>query len=102
MKTMVLAIALLAGGGMSTYALQETSVDTTSISVTQQEDVYVKISFSDLNSNVQNAITKLSDKYTVKELAYNAEKKLTKVTLISKEDESQTVVLLDDEGKQIQ
>lgn len=99
---MVLAIALLAGGGMSTYALQETSVDTTSISVTQQEDVYVKISFSDLNSNVQNAITKLSDKYTVKELAYNAEKKLTKVTLISKEDESQTVVLLDDEGKQIQ
>lgn len=101
MKTMALAIALMLGVGMSTYALQEATAKTTIESVAQQEDVYVKISFDDLNSSVQSAITKLSEEYTVKELAYNVEKKLTKVTLISKADQSEKIVILDDEGKEV-
>ncbi|WP_085534977.1 hypothetical protein [Massilibacteroides vaginae] len=102
MKTMVLAFALTLCAGISTYAQQDVAEKSTIEYVAQQEDVYVKISFDDLNSNVQNAITKLSEEFTVKELAYNVEKKLTKITLVSKADESEKIVILDDEGKAIQ
>lgn len=102
MKTVVLAIALMIGAGITTFAQAEVTEKATIENVVLQEDVYVKISFNDLNSNVQNAITKLSEQFTVKELAYNVEKKLTKVTLVSKADESEKIVILDDEGKTIE
>lgn len=101
MKTMVLAIALMVGVGMTAYAQQEAPVKA-AIENVAQEDAYVKITFDELNSNVQAAITNLSAENTVKDLAYNVEKKLTKVTLVSKTDESEKIVILDDEGKEVQ
>lgn len=102
MKTIVLAIALMTGAGMTTYAQQATTMNAPIERIAQQEDVFVKISFDDLNDNVKAAITKLAEEYNIKELAYNVEKKLTKVTLTSKADDSETEVILDDEGKTIQ
>lgn len=102
MKTIVLAIALMVGTGVTTYAQQEMSVNTPIESVAQQEEVFVKIAFDDLNDNVKAAITKLAEEYNIKELGYNVEKKLTKVSLISKADESESVVILDDEGKEVE
>jgi predicted Zn-dependent protease len=67
----------------------------------QQDDSYANINFEDLNEKVQQAVQKLIDRYDISSLQYNAEKKLTKVTATSKEDQSVKTVYFDDEGKEV-
>lgn len=62
----------------------------------QQDDSYANINFEDLNEKVQQAVQKLIDRYDISSLQYNAEKKLTKVTATSKEDQSVKTVYFDD------
>lgn len=106
MKTFVLSIALMMTGSVVAFGdnVQRVEIpqDETTEVVVQQEEVYEEIALADLNEQVQTAINSLSDAYTIKALAYNAEKKLTKVTVISKVDEKESVVILDNEGKLVQ
>lgn len=107
MKTFVLSIALMMAGSVVSFGHNaqgfDNPQDTTEAVVQQeQEDVYTEVALTDLNEKVQTAINSLTDAYTIKALGYNAEKKLTKVTLISKVDEKESVVILDDEGKLVQ
>lgn len=106
MKTIVLSIAFIAASSLVAFSANvqqdENSQTTVENVVTQEEDVYTDIELADLNENVQAAINSLSETFTVKSITYNAEKKLTKVSLISKEDEKESVVILDDEGKAVQ
>ena len=67
----------------------------------QQDDSYANINFEDLNEKVQQAVQKLIDRYDISSLQYNAEKKLTKVTATSKEDQSVKTVYFDDEVKEV-
>lgn len=67
----------------------------------QQDDSYANINFEDLNEKVQQAVQKLIDRYDISSLQYNAEKKLTKVTATSKEDQLVKTVYFDDEGKEV-
>lgn len=67
----------------------------------QQDDSYANINFEDLNEKVQQAVQKLIDRYDINSLQYNAEKKLTKVTATSKEDQSVKTVYFNDEGKEV-
>lgn len=66
-----------------------------------QEDGFVEVKLEDLNENVKKAVEAYSETDTVKTIEYNAEKKLTKVTLVSKADSTEKVVTLDDEGKEV-
>lgn len=101
MKTMMLAIAIVFG--TSAFANVQSSLnDSNSVIAINQtnDDGYVDAKFDDLNEKVQTTIRGYIESYDVTALAYNAEKKLTKVTLLSKSDESIKVVILDDEGKE--
>lgn len=100
-KSMMLAIAIVLG--TSAFAnvnspLNESNA-ITAVSQTN-DDGYVDVKFEDLNEKVQTAVQGYTEAFDVTALAYNAEKKLTKVTLSSKADKSVKVVILDDEGKE--
>lgn len=75
------------------------SVET--FAVMQQEDGFVNVKFEELNEKVQAAVRSLIDQYDINMLEYDAEKKITKVTATSKEDQSQKIVYFDDEGKEV-
>ena len=101
MKLMMLAIAIVFG--TSAFAnVQSLSVENNAVVAISQsnDDGYVDVKFEDLNEKVQAAIQGYTESYNVTALAYSADKKLTKVTLSSKSDESIKVVILDDEGKE--
>ncbi|HMM03460.1 MULTISPECIES: hypothetical protein [unclassified Dysgonomonas] len=101
MKLMMLAIAIVFG--TSAFAnVQSLSVENNAVVAVSQanDDGYVDVKLEDLNEKVQAAIQGYTESYNVTALAYNADKKLTKVTLSSKSDESIKVVILDDEGKE--
>lgn len=100
-KFMMLAIAIVFG--TSVFAnVQSSSSENTIIAAIGQttEDGYVDVKFEDLNEKVQATIQGYLELYDVTALAYNADKKLTKVSLSSKADQSVKVVILDEEGKE--
>jgi uncharacterized protein YkwD len=65
------------------------------------DDGFVEVKLEDLSTAVQAAVNALTQEYDVKALKYNAEKQLTKVKLIKKEDKSKKTVYFDIEGKEV-
>lgn len=102
MKKIILAVAFIAGIGLFTEAKAQQGNETTVTieASTSQDNEFTDVKIEDLNENVQATINGFSEEYTVKALAYNTDKKVTKVTLESKEDQSEKIVLLNDEGKE--
>lgn len=101
MKLMMLAIAVVFG--TSAYASEKSvSFEMDSVATVSQsnDEGYVDVKFEDLNEKVQTAVRGYTELYDVTSLAYNAEKKLTKVTLSLKADQTVKIVILDDEGKE--
>ncbi|NLY23993.1 MAG: hypothetical protein GX042_03125 [Bacteroidales bacterium] len=68
---------------------------------TTGDDGFVEVKLEDLSTAVQAAVNALTQEYDVKALKYNAEKQLTKVKLIKKEDKSKKTVYFDIEGKEV-
>lgn len=102
-KTMMLAVAVVLGtsafANVQSYSLNES--DSSIVAVNQtNDDGYKEVKFEDLNEKVQATIQSYTELYDILALAYNTEKKLTKVTLSLRGDQSVKVVLLDDEGKE--
>lgn len=101
-KSTMLAIAIILGtsafASVNSNPLNEDNAIET-VSQTN-DDGFVAVKFGDLNEKVQAAIQGYTEAFDVTALAYNAEKKLTKVTLSSKADQSVKIVILDDEGKE--
>ncbi len=102
MKKVLLLFALILGTSVLVCAQQvekqeckNQSVETT---VVAEEDFKV-VELSALPEKVQEAVNKLSGENTVKEIAWNEETKQAKVTLTV--DDADKVVLLDEEGKEI-
>lgn len=103
MKTIVLSIALMMAGSTAMFATSAQDQDPVATTVqAPAEEGYKEVELKDLNENVQAAVNSLSEVYTIKALAYHAEKKLTKVSLVSKVDEKESVVILDNEGKAVE
>lgn len=101
MKSMMLAIAIVLGTSAFVNAQSSISENNAIVAISQtNDDGYVEVKFEDLNEKVQEAIKGYTELYDVTALAYNAEKKHTKVTLSLKADQSAKVVILDDEGKE--
>lgn len=66
-----------------------------------QDDGFADVKLEELNEKVQNAVRAIAEKYDLSSLQYQAEKKVTRVRGISKEDQSQKEFYLDEEGNEI-
>jgi len=104
MKKILLSLAVMAGvsvfanaGNVNERVFANEAVEVVSL----EDDGFVEVKLEDLNENVKKAIDAYSETDTVKTIAYNAEKKLTKVTFTSKSDDSSKEVTFDDEGKEV-
>jgi len=65
------------------------------------DDGFVEVKLEELSPAVQAAVNALTQEYDVKALKYNAEKQLTKVKLIKKDDQSKKTLFFDAEGKEV-
>ena len=102
MKKMILTIAMIAGmtaicNIQTLQAVSQFQIE----SVSQDENGFVEVKLEELNPEVQSAVNALLVDYDLKVLKHNAEKQLTKVVLISKQDQSEKKVLLDEKGKEV-
>ena len=102
MKKIIL-FAILLAGGISFASAQSTTepqtVATTQVVVT---DGYKEVALTDLSEAVQAAVKNLAgDTFDVKKVEFNEEKGLTRVTLTSKADATEKVVILDKDGKDV-
>ncbi len=94
MAAMTLVCASAVNVQTNVKNVQETSIN-------QTDDGFKTVKLEELNTQVQAAIKGYDANYTIKSLTYNAEKSLTKVTLISKTDSKEKVVILNAEGKEV-
>src|SRR5690606_27453316 len=102
MKKVILIIALVASLiAMSNVQEMNAMSEQPTTAIIWGDDGYVDIKFEDLTLAVQASVTSFKLEYDVKALKYNAEKKLTKVVLIKKDDQTAKTVYLDDEGKKV-
>lgn len=100
-RTMMLAVVVVLGTSAFANTQSSLTENDVIVAVSQvNDDGYEEVKFEDLNEKVQAAIQGYTELYDVKALAYNAEKKLTRVTLSLISDQSIKVVILDDEGKE--
>ena len=99
------AIMLLLFGCANANANKEAktiSVETEEMIVSDLvQDEFKSVNLEDLSEKVREAVNAFQETYTTKSLAYDEAKKQVKVTLISKADESEKVVILDEEGKEV-
>jgi hypothetical protein len=101
MKKVILCAALMIGCVAFANARFTVSSATVSTEVTNGD--YKEVALADLSDVVQEAVKNLAGEvYEVKKLEFDAEKELTRVTLTQKEDNTEKVVLLNKEGKEVE
>lgn len=104
MKKIILFAILLVGGiSFASAQCDSTKVQTTdSTEQVVSTDNYKEVALTDLSAVVQTAVTNLAgDTFDVKKVEFDADKEVTKVTLTKKDDQSEKVVILDKEGKDV-
>lgn len=101
MKKMLLSIAFVAGTCVFLNAARgDSQVVSAEIAVcVNQDGDFTEVKLENLNENVQKAIEAYTETHVIKVIGYNAEKKQAKVVFVSKADESEKIVIIDDEGK---
>jgi hypothetical protein len=104
MKKLFLSIVMIIGFSVFCNAQTVPTVQTNQAGVkvsvaVSEEDGYQAVKMEELSQVVQDAIKNNYTDLTVKALAYNAEKKLTKVTFVTANGENK-VVILNEEGKE--
>jgi hypothetical protein len=102
MKKFTLSLILLAG--FITFAnaqvVTETQIEADNQIITN--DDFTEVALTDLSEVIQEAIKNLvGETYELKKVEFNEEKELTRVTLVSKEDEEEKCVILDKEGNEV-
>ena len=101
MKKVLLSIMLTVGAYTFTCAQAPIVDENPTVTVAQEDDGYKDVKLEDLSEKVQSAIKDNYSNYTVKSTSYNEEKKLAKVTFTSKEDQSEKIVILNEEGEEL-
>ncbi|HHX32261.1 MAG TPA: hypothetical protein GX712_06695 [Bacteroidales bacterium] len=102
MKKMILSFALIAGMFLITNLNVANASEKPSISIVTEDDGFVEVRLQDLNEKIQASINDLTTEYDVKTLKYNEEKKLAKVVLIKKDDQSTKKVYFNENGEKIE
>ena len=102
MKKMILCLAVLAGGFTAAVANDLVVLSTVNSEVVVGNEEFEAIEFKDLSETVQKAIVTLAgDTYEVKKLEFEKTKEQTRVTLQEKGTETEKVVVLDKDGKEV-
>ncbi|NCB26243.1 MAG: hypothetical protein EOM62_12335, partial [Bacteroidia bacterium] len=103
MKKVILSIAISASLLTATNLQQVNAANNQSaIAIVLDDDGFVDVQLTSLNPAVQASLTTFTTEYDIKSLKYNAEKQLTKVKLVKKDDQSERKVFLDAQGKEVQ
>lgn len=103
MKKVILSVAIITGLVISTNVQKVHAIDEQpSVTMILGDDGFVDVQLQDLSEAVQAAVSAFTQEYDITALKYNAEKQLTKVKLTKKDDQSEKVVYLDAEGKEVQ
>lgn len=103
MRKVLLSVTILAGTCIFISAARDptSAVNIEIAHLVGQDDGFIEIKLESLNENVQKAINAYSETCVIKVIGFNEEKKLTKVSFVSKTDESEEILIFDDEGKLI-
>jgi len=102
MKKVILTITLVASMiAMSQVEEVNAMNEQPAVTMITGDDGFVDVKLEDLSPAVQDSINALTLEYDVEALKYNAEKQLTKVKLIKKDDQSKKTVYFDAEGKEV-
>jgi hypothetical protein len=105
MKRIILSIAISMGvftfvNAQTTPKEQVNAQTTETAAIQAANDGYKDVQIETLNEKLQTAIKENYKTFTVKNLAYNVEKKLTKVTFVTPEG-TQKIVILNEDGKEV-
>ena len=98
-KNLLILVSLFLG--MSVYATAQEPVKQETVAAQPADDGFKEVKLADLSEKVQTAVNAYADTHTVKTLASHAEKKHTKVTLTPKDGSSEKVVVLNEEGAEV-
>ncbi len=102
MKKVILSFVLIAGMTAMTNIQTVGAANQIQMEAVNQDDNgFSEVKLEDLNPAVQEAVKALLAEYDLKLLKHNAEKGVTKVILVSKQDQFEKKVLLDAEGKEV-
>jgi hypothetical protein len=100
-KMILLSVAMITGLVILTNVQKVCAIELQpSVTMVLEDDGFVDVKLQDLGEAVQVAVNAFTREYDVTALKYNAEKQLTKVVLMKKDDQSEKVVYLDAEGKE--
>ena len=101
MKRMLLSIAFVVGTCVFLNAARDNPLVANAeiAGCVNQDGDFTEVKLESLNEDVQKAIGAYTETYTIKAIGYNEEKKQAKVVLVSKADESEKIVILNEEGK---
>ncbi len=102
MKKMILSFVVIAGMFLMTNSNVANASEKPSISIVTEDDGFVEVRLQDLNEKIQASINDLTSEYDVQTLKYNEEKKLTKVVLIKKDDQTTKKVYFNENGEKIE
>lgn len=103
MKKVILSVAIIAGMLITTNVQKAQAIqEQPTVAIVLEDDGFVDVQLQDLSEAVQAAISAFTQEYDINALKYNAEKQLTKVKLTKKDDQSERVVYLDAEGKEVE
>lgn len=100
MKKLVLAVAVFMSVGAFTFAQLDQPVRV-SVAAEVTQDTFKEVTKADLNEKVQTALSRFDEAYTVKKMEYSESQKQTRVTLEDKSSKAEKVVILDDEGNEV-
>ncbi|NDV58433.1 hypothetical protein [Bacteroides sp. 519] len=102
MKKLLVAVVVFMGMGTAAFAQSADAVQKQEVVTLVTEDAFKEVKAEDLNEKVQATLATYNEAYTVKKLEYNEEKKITRVTLEAKENQTEKVVSLNEEGKEVE
>lgn len=102
MKKILLSAIILAGSATFANAQFSVQPQTTPMVQVVAQDEFKEVDLKTLSGTIQQAVVALAgETFAVKKVEFNAEKELTRVTLTNKEDNSEKIVVLDKEGKEV-
>lgn len=102
MKKVILSVTLVASMIAMTNVQDVNAMnEQPAATIITGDDGFVDVKLEDLSPAVQDSVNALTLEYDVEALKYNAEKQLTKVKLIKKDDQSKKTVYFDAEGKEV-
>ena len=102
MKKLILTVAIFAGAYTTSVAYAAINQNATStIAVVSQEE-WKEVKLEELSETIQKAVKDFAGElYNIAKLEFNEAAEQIRLTLNSKEDNSQKIVILDKEGKEV-